>query len=522
MDGQKNFLTKQIPGFIIILFFLFPLYLVLYKIYIPHTNSFGCFDDCMNINAGYFLQYGRNLYSEIFFNHQPNLAYLSYFVQILTTPQNLYELLLRHIQAVLLWSFLFNILIVYRFRLSGIFFVIIFEFSKYYLFGYKFLAESFIVYPMVYMTGIVLYKYLDKKIQNIENLLGAVFTWFIVFSREPFIPSSLLLFVLLIGVPKEKYKKIAVVVLVFLSIISLTILPMSEYFYSVTSLNFNAIIKNETKEAGLFGIGILNNIFYPIIILLKGQMNDLRILQLGLSSVFITLIIILLRNKKYLISALVILILGVSNIRAVEPGTLFYQAFRMIPWFGMFILTTLILVGNLEIKHKVLKPIFLTSIVLSIFLFLIHPDSFITKPVDRQSELITNYGQTIQVGEIVRILSIPGNTFYINQNDSLILSYWQSKRNSPYKYAVFGYVQPGFEKFKSEREKMMISSPPDFYFGDLNIVSNKVRQNEINDSYQLILKESENTGLFVRKSLINSISEKKWQNAEEFGIIKPN
>jgi len=74
----KQSINSEIFKIAIIAFGLTFFYLLLYKIYIPHTNSFGCFDDCMNISAGYFLQYGRTLYSEIFFNHQPNLAYLSF------------------------------------------------------------------------------------------------------------------------------------------------------------------------------------------------------------------------------------------------------------------------------------------------------------------------------------------------------------------------------------------------------------------------------------------------------------
>ncbi|OGH47766.1 MAG: hypothetical protein A3A51_05035 [Candidatus Levybacteria bacterium RIFCSPLOWO2_01_FULL_39_10] len=517
---MKQSINSEIFKIAIIAFGLTFFYLLLYKIYIPHTNSFGCFDDCMNISAGYFLQYGRTLYSEIFFNHQPILAYLSFFVQTATNPQNLYELLLRHIQTVLLWSFLFNILIVYRFRFAGILFVIIFELSKYYLFGYKFLAESFIVYPMVYMAGLVLYKYLNKSIYDIEYLLGPMFTWFIIFSREPFIPSSLIMLALLIGIPKTKIKKISVLTLIVISSISLLFLPFDEYLYSITSLNYDAIIKNEAEESGL--LGVITSIFYPIIIFLKGQINDLRILQIGISSVFIISILLLIKNKKYIITFLILLILGLSNIRAVDPGTLFYQAFRMIPWFGMFLLISLILLGEVKVKNKFLKPILVSVVFVSLIIFVLYPGNYITKTVDQQFELITNFGQTIQVGESVRILSSPDHTFFINQNDSLVLSYWQSQRNSSYKYGVFGYVQPGFKKYQREKENMILYSPPDFYFGDLNITSDKEKQNEINNSYRLILKESDTTGLFIKKSIINSISDEKWQRAEGFEVVRPN
>jgi len=114
------------------------------------------------------------------------------------------------------------------------------------------------------MAGLVLYKYLNKSIYDIEYLLGPMFTWFIIFSREPFIPSSLIMLALLIGIPKTKIKKISVLTLIVISSISLLFLPFDEYLYSITSLNYDAIIKNEAEESGL--LGVITSIFYPIII----------------------------------------------------------------------------------------------------------------------------------------------------------------------------------------------------------------------------------------------------------------
>ena len=94
-------------GFLLI-FFAF-----LYKVYIPRVAAFGCFDDCFNIVAGHFLTQGKKLYSEIFFNHQPLMAYISYAIQALTSPINIYELILNHRKFVLMFAFLFDALLIY-------------------------------------------------------------------------------------------------------------------------------------------------------------------------------------------------------------------------------------------------------------------------------------------------------------------------------------------------------------------------------------------------------------------------
>jgi len=518
---KKLFNKKQISYLFLIALLLIPFYFLLYKIYIPHTNSFGCFDECLNISAGYFMQYGRILYSEIFFNHQPNLAYLSFIIQTITNPQNLYELLLRHMQFVLFWSFIFNIFIIRRFRVAGIGFVIIYELSKYYFFGYRFLAESLIVYPMVYLAGLVILKFQNKKIYNIEYLLGAIFTWFVIFSREPFVPSILVLFALLVGIPKTKFQKASVVILVALSFGSLIILPFKEYFYSISSLNYEAIVKNEAKESNFIGKGIFVSFFYPIFILIEGKLNELRILLTGFSIIFITSSIILLFKKKYKLIIVVLIILGLSNLRPVEVATVHYQAFRMIPWFGIFLLSTFMLIDSINLKRKYLSKLLMLGIIITFIGYIVHPQNYITKPVDGQAELITNYGQTIKIGELVKILSEHNQTFFINQNDSIILSYWQSQIDSSYKYAFFGYVQPGFQKYKNAREVMMESNLPDFYYGDLNFLDDKKKQEEIISKYQVVYLEFENNGLYIKKTLVKEISDKKWQKAEEFGIEMP-
>src|SRR3989344_9397687 len=83
---------------------LLVLYMFLYQLYIPRIAAFGCFDDCFNYMGGYFILNGKQLYSQIFFNHQPLMAYISYLIQLFTQPTNIFELLLRHRQFVLLFS----------------------------------------------------------------------------------------------------------------------------------------------------------------------------------------------------------------------------------------------------------------------------------------------------------------------------------------------------------------------------------------------------------------------------------
>src|SRR3989344_5269199 len=148
------------------------LYAILYQIYIPRVNAFGCFDDCFNYVGGFFIANGKHIYSDFFFNHQPIPAFLSYVVQTLTNPINIFDLVLRHRQFLMLFGLLFNALLIIRFRLPAFLFIIIFELSKFYVFGDRFLAEGIIVYPIVYLAGLTLLKLSnDKRQANSDKLL---------------------------------------------------------------------------------------------------------------------------------------------------------------------------------------------------------------------------------------------------------------------------------------------------------------------------------------------------------------
>lgn len=61
MTKEKNGMRKifTIP-FIVIGYFL------LYKLYIVKMNAFGCFDDCFNYTAGYFIGKGKLIYTDFF------------------------------------------------------------------------------------------------------------------------------------------------------------------------------------------------------------------------------------------------------------------------------------------------------------------------------------------------------------------------------------------------------------------------------------------------------------------------
>lgn len=510
---QKKVFVKKI----FLLLILVLAYPILYKIYSTRVNAFGCFDDCFNYVAGYFVLKGKALYSEIFFNHQPLMAYISYFIQRITQPENIYELVLRHRQFVFLFGFLMNLLIVLRFNFAGLGFALFYEFSKFYVFGDRFLAEGLITYPLVYLAGLIIYKFQNKHIKNIEYLLAAIFLWFVLFLRLPFALAVIFMYALLLW--KRRFRKIqiySIIIASILIVITLSIFNIPEYFFNIYTVNTATILQSEVRSGNFFGIDIFKSFAYPFLIIWKGQWNIFRRLLIGVDIIFLISFFINLFSKKNLKLSLVILaILGLSNFRVVEPGDIFYGSFHMVVWYGIFIIITFLLVEMIYSKNKQIALILSLGCAVLFFYYVFFSVSFLHDKIDPHFDLITNYGNDMQVGEVVNKFSNPDDTLFLDGFDDLI--YWQAKRLSPYKYSWYTSVMPQISKYAKARIDMFKNNPPDFYYG--TCPDKKVKQwtmpKKYIKNYQQLYSLGKPTCLYIHKTKLPEITKEQWIKAKE-------
>lgn len=503
---------------VIPLFLLVPLYAVFYKVYIPHVNAFGCFDDCNNFMGGYFLLAGKRIFTDFFFNHQPFAAFLSAIIQSVTHPQNVFELVLRHRQFVLVFSLIMNVLLIYRFRLPAFIFVLLYEPSKFYLFGDRFLAEGIIVYPIIYLSGIAFLKYSKHRLSTIDYLLIPVLVWFVIFMREPYVPLAFfLLAIVLFENMFRKIKRWPIVLFLGLCILTLLSFNIPEYFFNVVTVNYQAVLPSDVK-AHMVGTRFTQALFYPFYIFFYGPLNILRQLLIFIDVVFLANFFILIRSKKYVLSIIIVAILGLANIRVVTPGSMFYEAFHMNVWFALFVFTTSLIVFN-NITQK--KLFYGSILILSVGLmaFVSSKSYFARETFDQQEALLTNYGEVMQIGEVVRKLASKGDTLFLDGSDDLI--YWQAKIPSSYKYSWYTSAMPYFKKYQDARIEMFKNNPPTFYkeYGSCPKTS------DIGPSYRLpdfvandyvrLYNLKNPSCLFVRKDKIPKISQLQWKNANE-------
>lgn len=499
------------------LLLLIPLYAVLYKIYIPRVNAFGCFDDCNNFMGGYFLLQGKHIFSDFFFNHQPFAAFISYIIQSITHPQNIYELVLRHRQFVLLFSLIANALLIIRFRTPAGIFIVIYELSKFYLFGDRFLAEGMIVYTLVYLAGLAMFKFSNHRLLAIDYLLFPIAAWFVIFMREPYIPISLVLLVIILF-DKKINRTLSLGLFILLLIATLLSFNLKEYFFNVVTVNYLAVLPSDITT-NMFGNRFIQAFFYPIYIFFYGKWNILRQLLVFIDIIFLVNMLVLIKNKSYRTAIIIFLILGLANIRVVLPGSMFYEAFHMLIWFALFIFTTAFLVF-LNNKRKFLFYGSIAILFIALFSFISSKSYFTAENYNQQAQFLEYFGEDLQIGEVVRGLSKPGDTLFLDASDDLI--YWQAKIPSPYKYTWYTSAMPAFAKYADARIEMFKVNAPTFYkeYGScpkkVDVGPNYRLPDFVKDDYVRLNNLNKPSCLFVRRDKIEHITSVQWQKAAEF------
>src|SRR5258706_1617780 len=502
----KKFFSSSSLIIAVSIFLLIPFYIFLYKAYSPRVNAFGCFDDCFNIVGGYFMIHGRGLYSQIFFNHQPLMLIISFLIQKSVNAINIYDLILRHRQVLLLFSFFMNAFLIMRFKWKGVAFTVFYELTKFFLFGDRFLAEGFIVYPITYVMGVIWYKYQGKHVYSIEYFFAALTAWFVIAMREPYAILAVLLFIaLLLGKKSLLVKVSAVFIFLTFTIGTFLVMPINDYIFDVFRVNLSTEFIGEINATGLLSpYGQLIMWLYPINILISpNNWNFYRDFVVFLDFIFLfALSFFLIFSKKRKGILVMFILFGFANLRISIPVTAFFGAFHLLPWYGMFILFTCLLIDEVWNLKKLLAIPLIGLFIVLIGYVSFSPHTFLYDKVDPQAEFLKNFGNDLQVGEVVRILAQPTDTLFLDGADDLI--YWQAKVLSPYKYSWYTSVMPLFPVYRKARLDMFSTNPPDFYYGSCpkQKIPNRTLPDNVKNDYVQFYSDGKPTCLYARKEKV--------------------
>ena len=139
------------------------------------------------------------------------------------------------------------------------------------------------------------------------------------------------------------------------------------------------------------------------------------------------------------------------------------------------------------------------------------PNSFAREKADPHFDYITYYGEIIKYGEVIKILSEPNDTLFLDGFDDLI--YWQANLISNYKYSWYTSMMPGFKVYSSERDTMIKNNPPDFYYG--------TNYGDLEGLFTQLYSQGKSTNIFINNKKLREITEDQWIKAQEWLFDKP-
>ena len=135
-------------------FFLFSLmiiFLVSLLLTEKFSQSWHFVDEDDHLVSGYYMNKGVSLYKGLSSIHQPVVYIVSSLAQKIAKPQTIYHLLKTGREAVFIYALIWSIFLAIRYRWPFIFFSVFFELTKYFILGNLLLAESLVVYPLIFI-----------------------------------------------------------------------------------------------------------------------------------------------------------------------------------------------------------------------------------------------------------------------------------------------------------------------------------------------------------------------------------
>ncbi len=483
--------------------------------------NFPLRDEEDNLITGTWVLQGKKLYSDIFFQRQPMATVLSGAIQQFTKPNTSYLLIKRHREFILFYSFIWVVILTLRFGIKGFSVGIILELIKFSLLGNLYHAEALVVYPSIYIVGVVYDLYKTKKASAFDVGTIPPAAFFILFSRETLAPFIVLIFAItFLKLKKSRIKLLLsslIISLIFFLFLFAPFVSYIDFFKNTLVVNVLDFLPSEATYSWQYGL--ISTFFLPFKILFEPNEGFYIIAKL-FSLLYIISLLAFIKLKKTVYLLLGFFLLSTLNFRPADFGT-FSEGRRFLPWFSVLVWIVILNMQILIINTK--KILTKVAISLSLFIFFmvlilpygikefsLHPDTF--------SMWYINYSPYFDYGETIRLLSEKDNTMLAMPQEPLI--YWQSQlfSSSPY-FFTLGYMYQRPRVFKSVKEKLE-TSPPDFlYIEGSEDLKNSI--GHILGQYAVVSKNDKPSKLLINKNKLLKISQEKWEKVERYGFNKP-
>ena len=514
-------LTSKKNILVIGLFLLF--FLIIILLYERNIFAIQFIDEDDNFTVGNYLLQGEKLYSDVFSQHQPLAYIISMGIEKVTHPNSIFSLVRRHREAIILFSIIWDILLFLRFKYRSLPFIVTYELTKILMFGNLFLAETFSVYPTVYLSLIVLER--QKKLKAIENWFLGLLIGFVFLILAPLWPLLLLITILLVYNQRKKILKfILPFILGLLPVIILALLfsSLGGYIHDAIFINLKYYIP--VTNSGI--ITYLQGMFSPILAFLPSapKTHIIWIIRFFLICLFIATYS-LIRKKKYLEVLLIYLFLWLTNLRYAPPGEEIYSGFHLLPWFGLLLafagyFCIPLLLGLKKWVKTILSLLLLVWI--GTLIIVIFPTLTLTAKRNVSQDLYINYSRQSDIGQVIKMLKNDNDTLFVKPAQSLI--YWQAGiRHASvltYDYAWVDRVP----EFSKAIDSMFQKNPPTFVYCEC-LWQNYVPYALGNyaDRYQELDRDNRGSRLFILNTKVSKITTKQKEelNLYHYSFVAP-
>lgn len=495
MNFIKNWLLKNKWLILGSLFIIAVDYFYLNKVF-----SFHFVDEEDNFILGHFLLQGQKLYSDLFSHHQPLGYVISAAFQLIVDPQNIEMLVKRHREFMIIWSVLWSLILIWRFREKVIAPLIIYEASKFFLLGSLFLSESLAVYPILYLVLFLLETSTPKKY---EFFIVGFLISLSAFLLAPAWPLLAVYFIFLIWIKKLRVREFLWLLLggVIPLIVALPFVDIYYYFRNVFYINFKYYIPQSGEEK--MPMSIIKSFLSPLTALINPASIESSGMIQKISALFLLITIgLLLKLKQYKNIILVLSILTLANIRYYAPGKEHYTGFHLLIWYALFLLLSFYFMPVFlsKVKNKSLKFVSV-AIVIGAVLMSLYSSKQLFQKNDMASDYYINYSEFYAYGEAIRAMRTETDTLFVIP-DQWLLYFQGDVKNNNKMVNFYGWMQlvwelndPVVEKFKTD--------PPTFFFCDCEV--DKVES--YSTDYTQMIRNGSKTKLWVLNSKYNSLTD---------------
>ncbi len=495
--GKLN-LNKYKWVILSIFFFLLTAYLYHNKIFSLHFV-----DEEDNLVLGKFLLSGEKLYSDLFSHHQPLGYVLSAGLQLVTNPPNIYMLVKRHREFMIVFALVWNILLVIRFGNRLILPLAVYELTKFYLLGELFLAESLAVYPVLYITSLLFEK--RPKIHKFETYITGLLIGLIGMLIAPLWPFLLGYLILLFMAKRPDIKamgQMAFGALVWV-LICLPFIDIYYYFHNVFYINFGYYIPLGGDEKQPWAL--IKSSYTPI----SAILNSTNLYQIGFVTKVVSIALLLVsvaliwsKNWRILITGFVLLTL--ANIRYVPPGQDYYRGFHMLIWYAELLLITIYFGFEIMmiLKKKYIKYLVILSILVISGSAMFSAQSLFQKN-DIEHDYYVNYSRQYTFGEAIKIMKNQQDSLFVIPDEWLL--YWQGEVKHANKMVNFYPWMQRVPELNSIVVDSFKNNPPAFFYCDCSAL----QVIEYSKDYVQMVKDGKETSFWVLNAKMETLNEEQ-------------